>query len=81
MQGDQWYVISKNNKTAHNLYGKMGFEASLSQYQACIDTGACSAATKNTPDQAWTQLRDALAGDPDTKSFVRAVSDFRYSSP
>lgn len=53
---EQWKNISRYG--VHYQDGKMGFTATLTQHQACVDNGGASACpgTFNTPGQGWAQL-------------------------
>ncbi len=71
----QWQQISLYSYLAHG--NSIYFFGPLSQSQACAQRGGCSG-TNNTPDQAWSQLWNALNGDSRTAQNMSWSTDIKW---
>jgi hypothetical protein len=56
----------------------IGFRGTLAQHQACLDRADPCTGTDNTADEAWTQLRDALASSTSTALVPRWSTDMSW---
>jgi len=83
----QWQGLSKYSATCEEpcapsqsvFQSPMIFLGALTQYEACRNQ-SCSG-TKNTPEQGWTQLFEALFADPDTRQlFLGWSSDITWDN-
>lgn len=60
--------------------GEMGFEAPLSEDQACGQVGACSG-IRNTPLMAWNQMDAKMDAKPNTKVQMDYSTDIKWQNP
>ncbi len=74
-QSKQWQQLSLYSYLAHG--SRMDVVGSLSQSQACNQRGGC-VGTNNNPDNAWTQLWNALNGDSRTAQNMSFSSDISW---
>jgi len=76
----QWQSIEYYQRI-NNLGGNLGpmfIQGSLTQYEACQQTGGCQG-TDNTPSQGWQQIYDALQSSSVTaQSKVWDSTDFQW---
>ncbi|MBX9390422.1 hypothetical protein ACFPZ0_15125 [Streptomonospora nanhaiensis] len=72
IQARQWAAVSHWGHV--HADGPLRFAGALAQHTACSQRGGCER-TDNTPKAAWTQLRDALNANADTR-----VKELPYAS-
>jgi hypothetical protein len=76
----QWQRISAFGVTNHG--SKMVFRGAMSQLEACADQGNPSVCSglKNTPVEAWNQLRNAVNANSSTKGTIPYATDIRWDA-
>lgn len=74
----QWQILSAYGVSAHG--SKMVFRGTMSQYQACADQNEACSGTKNSPVEAWNQLRSAINASSSTKGTIPYATDIRWNA-
>ncbi len=74
----QWRMIGLY--AWHTLGWDVNFSSSLTQWQACTDTGNPCTGTNNQPVTGWQQLNTALNSSPQTAQTIPYATDISWST-
>lgn len=79
----QWQRISLWGVTSGQKYGKIWFDAPMTQYNACHSSQSnlaycTSNHVDNLPVDAWTQLTNAVQSDSRTSVSIRMTTDINW---